>query len=460
MNKLRFGLVAVLAAACGAGEQGSACGECEVGVCDEATATCVDPWTLSCPAVTNECSTELPYVCDGEPPSYDCGACGCPGSDTCFEAVCFGPAVIALEDTQPLIPDDLPTADYFAFIDRAMTADDMTFSELIDRLDSDFRGDRRMTALLLGETHGSEDEQAVGKAVLRELVARGWNIPEIAIEGEQPILDVEPLADIGIVGHNVVGDLTNVAHCNDVEPKVAGLLNDQSIYAMYSGSGHTSQEICHHNMHWSICDLPHVSECVTRAGRKAAVVILFDPDIWMWQIDRTLLWRSGTNLSDRAAFTAELEANLARWNDSFTAQTADRGDDATVEGRDVNVRVLPAEHADNVYIAYFPRPARPAYMHEVYRAVWNDPALQDFLVAHDMTPGRCSISWNLAPGEETFYLWCSRDDGFELTATVDGVSFDVVESETQGPGAATSLRQRIPSDRLTGSSDRLGVPGY
>ena len=452
------GLLAI--AACGSGDPGSACGECERGVCDEASATCVDPWLLSCPSQTNQCAADKPLVCDGNPPSYDCGQCGCPGAESCFEAVCFDPGVLALERTQPLVPDDLPTGEYFAFVDRAVTADGMTFAGLVDQLDARLRQDRRMTALLLGETHGSQDEQAVGKAVIRELSALGWNMPEIGVEGSDPILDVTPLEGIGIVGHNVPGDLTNIAHCADVEARVASTLNDQSIYIQYSGSGHTSQEICHHAMHWSICDVPHTSECVTRNGRKAAVVILFDPDIWMWQIDRTLLWRLGPKLSDRVAFEAELESNLARWRESFTAQAREPAYDATLEGRDLNVRVIEAEHAADVYIAYFPRPARPAYMHEAYRAVWNDSTLQDFVVENDMTPGSCSVSWNLAPGQETLWLFCSNAAGFELQATVDGTSFELTESSTQGPGAAASLSVRIPRERVTGSTDTLAIPGY
>jgi hypothetical protein len=54
-----------------------------------------------------------------------------------------------------------------------------------------------------------------------------------------------------------------------------------------------------------------------------------------------------------------------------------------------------------------------------------------------MQPGNCSTSWNLAPGEETLWLWCSTD-GFELTATIDGTTFEVTES-TFGPATSSSI---------------------
>jgi hypothetical protein len=69
------------------------------------------------------------------------------------------------------------------------------------------------------------------------------------------------------------------------------------------------------------------------------------------------------------------------------------------------------------------------------------------------------VSWSLAPGEETLWVWCERD-GFEPTATVDGSTFALVESATQGPGTAASLKLRIPSERVRGSTHSLRAPGY
>jgi len=429
---------------------------CSSGVCDAESMECVDPWALACPQLDGECSAEQPYVCDGELPSYNCGQCGCPEANSCFDSVCIADSAIDLQRTGPMIPDDLPLDEYFSFIDRNGTADAMSYEELVAALDAQLRADGRMNSLLLGETHGSEDEQSVARALLRDLHGLGWKLPEIGVEGATPILDVEPLSDIGIVGHNFDGNLTNDVHCADLEPRIAGGLNNESLYVQYSGSGHTTQEVCHHPMHWGICNLPHVSECATRTGKKSAVVILFDPDPWMWQIDRTLFWRLPA-VSDKAAFEAEVDTNRRRWDQSMTVQ---EGLSASLDGRDITLRALRAEHTDNVFVVYFPRPTRPAYLHETYKAVWDQTQLQDFLVANTLHPRNCSVSWNLSPGEETLWMWCSSDAGYELNATVDGQTFEVTESNTTGPGSATSLRDSIPWNRVQGTTGSITLSGY
>jgi hypothetical protein len=422
-----LGVLGVLGAAAGCNTA--------TGDCDPYTDDCGDPWLLVCPEATFECAQERPWVCDGEdgPPSYDCERCGCPEGASCAHGFCYPSETLALVRNQPgRLPEDLAVSDYFALLDDAM-GPALAYDELVAEVDRLLRLDARRAALLLGESHGSSDEQAVALQLVRDLAGRGWPMTDIGIElGGQPILDLAPIADLGISGHGIAGGLDNVAYCADALAGVGDRLNDERLYLQYTGSGHTSREICHHPQHWSICDLPHTAECVASAGRKAVTVVLFDPDPWLWLTDRTLLWRLEPEFADPDRFGAELDAALAGWSESMAAQARDPAFDAETAGAAVNVRARRALHGDDAFVAYFPRPGRPAYLLETYRAVWGDAASRAFLRAHALTPPRCSISWNLTPGEERLYAWCQRD-GYELQATVDGSTFELLEASTSGP---------------------------
>jgi len=406
---------------------------CPRGVCDSGTRTCVHPWSFTCPSNTGDCADELPYVCDADPPSYDCTTCGCPDGHTCFEGFCFADNMAAMEHGSYSPPDDLPLDDYFPLVDWAGSAPAMTYAELVDEIDTLLREDGRRAALLLGESHNSQDEQAVGVQIMRDLSARNWLIPSVGIEwGGSPILDPELFADLELETDSIQGDLTNVAYCDAAVDQAGDSINTQGLYVQYTGSGHTSQEICHHFYHWSICDLPHTAECLASSGRKSITVILFDPHVWLWTTDRILLWRLGDYYPDGAEVTANLEASLAGWQSHMALQQVETKFDASANGRDLNVRVLTAQHADDVYFAYFPRPDRPAYLMRAFQAAWSDATLQAFFLAHLIEPGNCSISWDLSEGNETMWLFCGKD-GYDLEAQVDGVTFTLESSSTTTP---------------------------
>lgn len=406
---------------------------CPRGVCNLTTGTCVHPWTFTCPAQTEACADDLPYVCDANPPSYDCSACGCPEGHTCFEDFCFADNVSTLERSSNSPPTDLPLGDYFPLLDWAATTPAMTLAELFGEIDTLLREDGRRSTMLLGESHNSPDERAVGVQILRELSAGGWVIPTVGIEwGGAPILDPELFADLELETDFLEGDLTNDTYCDAAVEQAGDRINSQGLYVQFTGSGHTSQEVCHHPYHWTICDLPHTAECLASSGKKSITVILFDPHVWLWVTDRILLWRLGDFYPNATEFTANLEAALVGWESHMALQQTEARFDATANGRDLNVRILPALHADDVYFAYFPRPGRPAYLMRSFQGAWNDPTLQAFFLAHSMEPKHCSISWDLGEGTETFWLHCNKD-GYGLQAQVDGVTFALENSSTTTP---------------------------
>ncbi len=405
---------------------------CPFGVCDTTANRCVDPWLFTCPSESDLCAIEQPYVCDAQPPSYDCARCGCPDGHTCYESYCYSDDMPAREDTTYGISRDLPVDDYFAFVDWVAAATPLTYAELVDELDARLREDARRAALLLGESHGSDDEQAVGLQLLVDLYARGWPINEIGVEGgTSPLVELEPIAWLGFTERALFGNLTNVAYCAGATSGVGTRTNSDGLYVQYTGSGHTSQEACHHPEHWSICDMPHTAECVAAIGRKALVVILFDPAVWMTVPDNVLLWRLAEYYPNEAQVTDSLDAFIAAFETHMAGVPADARFAATVQERAVNVRILQATHADDVFFAFFPRPEQKAFLMRAFRAVWQDAALRAYLLAHDIRPTHCSIGWNLTPGEETYSLYCDNNDHL-LEAQVDGITF-LLESSTTTP---------------------------
>jgi hypothetical protein len=392
----------------------------------------VDPWRLDCKDVPDgECAAAKPYVCAGEaPPSYDCGKCGCPDGQKCDLGICFPNETLGLRREDRGLKTDRPVDEYFRFVDAMMTLPSLTKSDALDEMVKRMKRDARFTVLNLGESHGSDDEQAVGLDVIRAIASRGFATTTIGIEGGQdPIIDIAPLADLRIEAVPINGDLTNKAYCKTAVAQAGEMLNTEGIYVQYSGSGHTSQEACYHTEHYSICNPPHTAECVTKIGRRALTVMLFDPEPWLTMTDQALLWRAGSKLPDAAAFATELDAALARWDVSFAKQARDAKFDTRAGTRDVNVRFVASPRFEDVFVAYFPRPARKAFLLRSFKTVWSAPALQSFLLTNAMRPQDCSVSWDTTPGNESYSLFCEKD-GKELTATVDR-EFVLKESATK-----------------------------
>ncbi len=405
--------------------------DCQRGVCDTAAKKCVDPWVLECAGITaGKCSPHKPYVCQkNKAPTYDCGRCGCPAGESCRSGVCLANDTIARQRQDRTIPDHLPAGEYFRFLDEMVTEPALPYDRGADDIVDRFRADSRRVVLNLGESHSSKDEQAVGLQLVRDLVLAGFPAKTIGVEGgTTPILDATPLADLGIRPLPISGDLTNVAYCAAAKREAAPLSNTRGIYVQYTGSGHTSQEPCHHVQHYPICASPHTADCVASIGRLAVTVILFDANQWLTTIDRTLLWRSSPKLPDVAAFEAELGTSLAAWKDHVALQRSDADFDATVSNRRVNVRFVQSPRFDDVVIAYFPRPGREPFLLRSFMAVWQKPDLRDFLLKNDIRPTNCSISWTSRADGSAYDVWCSKA-GRELSAGVSA-DFVVVRSAT------------------------------
>jgi hypothetical protein len=395
----------------------------------------VDAWVAECTGVEpGACGPTKPYVCAGaEPPSYDCTKCGCPDAATCVQGVCLPEETQRLARKNGGIPTDLDVDAYFAFIDSLTTSDALSFTDVAGEILSRMRADRRRVMLSLGESHGSDDEQAIGVELVRALADAGFHAERIGIEGgDEPILDPKLLGDLATKPLAISGDLTNTAYCKTAVAQIGGMLNDEGIYVQYSGSGHTSQEACYHPEHYSICSPPHTAECVTKTGRKAITVNLFDPDPWLGMTDTALLWRAGNQLPDVAAFERELEAGLAAWEKHVGAQKIEPKFAATPGGRAVVVRFVASSRFDDVWTAYFPRPARQPFVARSFKAVWSVAELKKHLVDNAIRPQDCSISWDLSvttAGTEKYWVHCEKG-GKSVEASLDP-EFVVKTSSTQ-----------------------------
>jgi hypothetical protein len=390
------------------------------------------PWVARCTGVASgRCSAEKPYVCNGDrPPAYDPQRCGCPSGETENSGVCLANETIANRRNLRGIPDNLPINDYFKFVDYNATAHALTYEQGAAEVVRRFRADQRRVVLSLGESHSSADEQAVGLALVRDVVESGFRAEKIGVEGATPILDASPLADLGLTAFNIPGDLTNNAYCAAASREAAGLLNTDKIYVQYTGSGHTSQEACRHVEHYPICLAPYTADCVAKTGRLAETVMLFDPLPWLVTTDRTLLWRTSDRFTNPAAFDAELAAIDRTWEEHLALQRREPTFDAAVSGRRVNVRFVPSPVFDDVIVAYFPRPEKKPFFLRSYRAVYAKTDLRSFMLANGMNPKACSIGWGTdETGAPSYNLFCSKNE-HELSATIND-RFEVVESSMQ-----------------------------
>ncbi|MGI5862260.1 MAG: hypothetical protein ACOX6T_09405 [Myxococcales bacterium] len=406
---------------------------CPEGACDPAAMRCVDPWLLDCPAgAPAACSAQKPWYCPASGlPVYDCGRCGCPEGRVCRERFCYEPEVLAAERDQRMPPLNLPLDRYFELYDWAMSEPAFTLAELAERLDASLRSDARQVGLLLGESHNSEDEQAVGVQVIRDLLEAGWSVSELGIETHgSPILDPALIADTGVRTAEIEGDLTNDAYCAAARANVRNKLNRTSgVYLQYTGSGHTSREMAYHEANWFISRVPHTAECIAREGRKATTVVLFDPEVWLVLTDQVLLWRLGDAYPSEQAVGDALDETVARWRLTMGAQAREPQFDAQASGRAVNVRIV-AARTPGVFFAYFPRPGRPAYFVEGFRALWQVSEIRALILANGIKPGNCSIAWDLTPGEEMLEFSCGND-ALRIHAAVDGRSFEVLDWSAQ-----------------------------
>jgi hypothetical protein len=369
------------------------------------------------------CSTEQPFVCAGDaPPGYDCTMCGCPDGQVCQQSVCQ-PADLESHHSESLgISLSLGIEDYFGFADAGMTGD-LSLAALNAEIERLLAEDARRSTILLGESHGSDDEQAVARAVVRAAKSAGWTFGRMGIEGGgTPIFDGSTLADVGITPFGISGDLTNLAYCKAAVKEAATLLNTDHLYVQYTGSGHTSREACYHPEQYTICNPPHTAECLTAKGRKPITVMLVDPEPWLSGTDNALLWRAGNLLPDAAAFEAELTASIAAFDKHMAAQTQDAPFDAMADGRAVNMRARKATHAPDVFIAFFPRLDRPARLMRTFKAVWDDPQGKAWFLDNAVKPQDCSISWDLTPGAEMNGVNCDNN-GKMLEATIDGNTY-------------------------------------
>ena len=403
---------------------------CPEGVCDTETNACLMPWALECPEMNGTCSALQPWQCQGPTGEYDCDTCGCPGTQTCTYEICYEPDTLAMARQQNLLPE-MPLDEYFAFLDHSIGIDAMTYAEFRARVLADLSADPRRVALLFGESHNSYDEQAVALQLLDDVQSGGWTITGVGMENNgSPLIADEDLALVGLTSTGITGDLTNTSYCNAAASAAGALAtNNDGLYAQYMGSGHVSQETAPWTMHWKVVSFPHVTECVLRESKKSVTVLLFDPLVWLVQTDVVMLWQLNDQFTDRDFITQYLvDANLV-WETHRSLQVREAAFDAQLMDQTRNVRFFAGSTPD-VYFAFLPRPERTAWFLRSYQVLWSVPEIQDYFFTNGMVPGNCSISWDMTPGAERLSYWCTKN-ALEFTATLDGVTFELLEHSLQ-----------------------------
>jgi len=403
---------------------------CATGICEPETNACLMPWELECATMDGSCSAEQPWRCLAPAGEYNCGTCGCPGTQECTYDVCYDPETLALARQQNLLPE-LEFDAYFAFLDHAMEAASMTYVEFRDQVLTDLSADPRRVALLFGESHNSYDEQAIALQLLSDVQGDGRDITAVGMENNgSPLISDEDLALVGLTSTGISGDLTNTSYCNAASNAVSGLAtNDLGLYVQYMGSGHVSQETAPWTMHWKVVSFPHVAEFLLRESRKSVTVLLFDPLVWLVQTDIAILWQLNDQFTDRDFITQFLVDANAAWETHRALQVQDAAYDAMLMSGTRNVRFFRGATPD-VYFAYLPRPERTAWFLRSYQALWSEPVIQDYFFGNGMVPGNCSISWDMTPGAERLSYWCTKDT-LEFTATLDGITFEILEHSLQ-----------------------------
>ncbi len=405
---------------------------CPQGVCVPEENACRLPWELECATMDGSCGAELPWRCEAPAGTYDCAGCGCPGDEVCTHEVCYDPEVLAMARQQNLLPE-LELNQYFLLLGYGMSAAGMGYADFLAHVRLQLTEDPRRVALLLGESHNSPDEQAIALQLLADLQAGDdpWEITGVGMENNgSPLVSDEDLARVGLTSTGISGDLTNTSYCDAAVAATADLpTNDGGLYVQYMGSGHVTRETAPWDMHWKVVSFPHVAECLLRESRKSLTVILFDPLVWLIQTDVAMLWQLNDQFTDRDFITDYLaEANFS-WESHIASQDHFTGFDAVFMGQALNVRFIPGMNP-GVFYAYLPRPGRAAWFLRSYQVLWSVPEIQDYFFTNGMVPGNCSISWDMSPGAERLYYWCTKNT-LEFTATLDGATFELLEHSLQ-----------------------------
>ncbi|MGM0596910.1 MAG: hypothetical protein ACQES9_07710 [Myxococcota bacterium] len=405
---------------------------CESGICSTSGEGCVDAWIPDCPQ-SDSCSDNQPWFCvDNSPPVYNCSNCGCSGDLICHQDICYEQTEIDNQRQNQILPMDQPLDWYFQLIDKIMDPTALTYDEFYQLATELLNADSRYTAVIMGESHGSADEQAVHMQLMLDLSAAGWEITGLGLEDNGgALLDATKTEELGFNTNTIPGDLSNTSYCEAATQATTDTLNtEEGIYLQYTGSGHTSRETSFWDMHWGISELPHTAECVLQVSRKALVLIAFDPDIWMTLTDQILMWRVGNSYSDsRQAVTSKLEQIITRWDSSFSNLQKESAYDTNLYDLDTNIRIIPGISRGDVWFAFIPRPNQEPWLTKGFQILWSDPDIQDFLWNNSIEPGNCSVSWNFTPGEELLTYHCSKDSN-QLEAQVDPILWQILDYTT------------------------------
>lgn len=375
-------------------DSGCALGSC-VALAKGGDAACRMPWELPCQGLSGQCLEAGPLRCqEGLPPAYDCTGCGCGNADACVEGVCYDAATRAGARDRDVLPDDLELAEYVALLTDLRSRDALPLAVAAALHADEPRADPRRNTFVIGS-----DPRAQGTAALHEVWLSALGVGDATATEERCVHPDVPWPE-GALVQVVPVDAAARATC-----AWPGMFLD--------------------------CVLPLATDCVLGAGYLAETALFLDLDLVLQDADGALLVRAGR--APPSQRDATLEAALGVWLDAAGTVPAQPGLAIEVQG---GLRYAAAYAADDPHVTWVLVNARaelPVRL-KTYRAVWNDPPSQQFLVAHDIQTRACAFTL-LADGDDppwlpsTVFMICANGAA-SLNAEVETVGFTIVDVTT------------------------------
>lgn len=336
---------------------------CAFGACDADSRRCREPWWDSC-AGSSECTEGGPYLCrDQAAPAYDCDACGCPADGRCVGGACFLVSDLAGERERDEIPFDRPLDDYFALLDELARAP-LTLATLGERLIERTRADRRAAAVVVGGFGPTADEAAVAAQLAADFATAGFAVEEHA--------------------------LTTVVDCTTAAAFATEQTADVGVDVALVPADAAHREVCARQAAFPACRLPTVSDCVLAAGREPLTVIAIDQDALLERVDRALLLR-GTNVPPGQVLVV-LDTLIGRWRETVDTLPVPETHEVELPSGTRVVRGMLAREDPPLWWVSLVSRERRAYGMLGYRLLWNDAAIQLYLLDNDLTGRDCSWS--------------------------------------------------------------------
>jgi hypothetical protein len=333
-----------------------------------------------------------PFVCAGvdTTPAYDCRACPCPGADACYEDVCIDAATRDLERDADVVVDNLDMDEYARIFEALAAQDAIPLGEAAPAVALRLQADSRTTTLLVG----ADAAMDVGdlEAALGVVVDAAGFTPAARLDVRER--RAQACAELAAASG-------------------AGVLPEQFVVAIVPTDA-ASHATCPFPGTFAHCDIPMGGDCVLRAGRLSAAVVVVDQKVVMPAMDQAMLLRAG--LAPPEVLDAFLSTALTTFEGA-------RSPFPLQDGFRIGERFVGAYLDDDLLWLVLADPnARPDKI-RTFRVVWNDPPSQAYLIEHDIQARDCAFD---AAAAGRIVMTCDNG-GFALTATVDTGDLSLVD---------------------------------